>query len=149
MTISGLGAQPTVVPVRVGCHTWAALEAVLNDAADLPALDARFNELGEPFEQHVVMLTVTGVVDFATRKQLDRLLSKWRGRFTWLGDDCSQLVEKPTEADLDRIDTAGFVRAAMERLRAIQSNPADADHETAASALRLLYQIHTTGGENQ
>jgi DNA repair exonuclease SbcCD nuclease subunit len=147
--ISAPGAEPGVEPIRVARHTWRAIEAELNNAEDVAVLDARLSELGEPLDQHIVMLMVTGVVDLSTWKQLDLLLSKWRGRRTWLGDDCSGLVARPTDADLDRIDTAGFVRAAMERLQAIQANPAQPDHEVASGALRLLYQIHTTGSDNQ
>ena len=149
VTITAPGAEPVVEPVRVARYIWSDIHAVVNDADDLAAIDARLNELAEPFDQHVVMLTLTGVVDFAIREQLDVLLSKWRGRLTWLGDDCSCLVAQPTDADLDRIDTAGFVRTAMERLRAIQASPADQDHDLATGALRLLYQIHTSGGEDQ
>jgi hypothetical protein len=75
------------------------------------------------------------------------LLSRWRGRFTWLGDDCLQLVAQPTDADLDRIDAGGFVRTAMEQLRAIHVNPSDPNQKYATGALRLLYQIHTAGAE--
>lgn len=149
VTIAAPGAEPVVERVHVGRYVWSAIEVVLNGADDLAAIDAQLNELGEPLDRHIALLAVTGAVDFETREQLDRLLSKWRGRLTWIGDDCSRLVAQPTDADLDRIDTAGFVRAAMERLRAIQANPADPDHELATGALRLLYQIHTAGGENQ
>lgn len=149
VTIRAPGAVPEVERVRVAHYLWKEIEAVLTDVEDLETLDARLNGLGGPLEQYVVTLTVKGAVDFETREQLDLLLSKWRGRFTWIGDDCSQLVAQPTEADLDRIDTAGFVRAAMDRLRAIQANPADPGHDVAVGALRLLYQIHTTQGEHQ
>ncbi len=149
VTITAPGAEPVVERVRVAHYLWKEIEAVLTDAQDLEPLDARLNELGGPPDQHVIMLTVKGTVDFKTREQFDLLLSRWRGRFTWVGDDCSQLVAQPTEADLDRIDTAGFVRAATERLRAIQANLADPNHDLAAGALRLLYQIHTTQGEQQ
>ena len=143
------GVTPDVKRVRVAHHMWTDTEAVLNHPSDLAALDAKFTGLGEPVDRHVVMLTLRGTVDLKTREQLDRLLSKWRGRFTWLGDDCSGLVEQPTDDDLDRIDTAGFVRTAMERLRTTQADTADPNHELAAGALRLLYQIHTTGGESK
>lgn len=147
VTIAGAGSNPVVEPLRVARHTWTSIAAQLNGIEDLGALEAKFTALGEPFDQHIVSLGVAGMVDFATREQLDRLLSRWRGRFTWLGDDCLGLVAQPTDADLDRIDAGGFVRTAMERLRAIHTNPSDPNHEYATGALRLLYQIHTAGAE--
>jgi hypothetical protein len=149
VTVTSPGAMPDVKPVRVAHHVWTEVEAELHEASDLTALGAKLSGLGEPLEQHVVMLTIRGTVDLKTREQLDRLLSKWRGRFTWLGNDCSGLVEQPTDDDLDRIDNAGFVRTAMERLRATQADTSDPKRELAAGALRLLYQIHTAGGETK
>lgn len=149
VTVTSQGAKPDVKPVRVAHYVWTEMDSVLNDPSDLAALDAKFNGLDEPFDQHVVMLTIRGAMDLKTREQVDDLLSKWRGRFTWLGEDCLGLVAQPTDDDLDRIDTAGFVRAAMERLRATQANSGDPNHELAAGALRLLYQVHRAGGEGK
>ena len=148
VTVAAPGATPLVEPLHVARHLWAAIEATLNHSEDLAALEAQLNGLVEPLDQHIVLLTITGAVDFSTRDKLDRLLTKWRGRLTWLGDDCSSLVALPTDADLDRIDSAGFVRSAMERLRSIHANANDPSRELAIEALRLLYQIHTAQVES-
>jgi hypothetical protein len=147
VTIAAAGSQPVVEPLRVARFTWTSIAAQLNGGEDLGALESKFSALAEPFDQHIVSLVVAGTVDFASRELLDRLLSRWRGRFTWLGDDCLQLVAQPTDADLDRIDAGGFVRTAMEQLRAIHVNPSDPNQKYATGALRLLYQIHTAGAE--
>jgi len=148
VTVSGPGAEPVTERVRSANYVWTEVEAALTDVNDLAGLEARFASLVEPLGQHVLMLTISGTVDFRTRERVDRILSKWRGRLTWLGADCSRLLAQPTEVDLDRIDIAGFLRTAMERLRAVHADPSDPNHEFAIEALRLLYQIHTAEAEN-
>jgi DNA repair exonuclease SbcCD nuclease subunit len=148
VTVSGPGAEPVIERVRSAHYVWIEVETALTDANDLTGLEARLASLVEPLSQHILMLTISGTVDFSTREQLDRILSKWRGRLTWLGADCSRLVAQPTEADLDRIDIAGFVRTTVDRLRAVHANPSDPNREFAIEALRLLYQIHTAEVEH-
>lgn len=148
VTVSGPGSEPVIERVRSAHYVWTEVEAALNDVNDLTGLEARFASLVEPLGQHVLMLTISGTVDFSTRERVDSILSKWRGRLTWLGADCSRLLAQPTEADLDRIDVAGFVRTAMERLRAANADPSDPNREFAIEALRLLYQIHTAEVEH-
>src|SRR5208283_3313403 len=135
--------EPVIERVRSAHYVWTEVEAALTHVNDLTALEARLESLVEPLDQHILMLTISGTVDFSTRERVDRILSKWRGRLTWLGADCSHLVAQPTEADLDRIDIAGFVRTAMERLRVVHADSSDPNREFANEALRLLYQIHT------
>jgi DNA repair exonuclease SbcCD nuclease subunit len=143
VTISGAGADPVIERVRSGHYVWSEVEAALTSAEDMTGLEAQLASLIQPFDQHILALTISGAVDFSTREQVDRVLSKWRGLLTWLGSDCSQLMAQPTEAELDRIDVAGFVRTAMERLRAADATLSDPNREFAVEALRLLYQIHT------
>ncbi len=149
VTIDAPGAKPAVELVRVAKYRWAAVDAELNSAHDLSALEANLAALGEPFDQHIVSLAIAGAVDFDIRENLDRLLSRWRGRFTWLGEDCSRLVARPTDADLDRIDTTGFVRTAIERLRAVDADPSDPCQAHAMEALQLLYQVQISDVENK
>jgi DNA repair exonuclease SbcCD nuclease subunit len=148
VTVSGPGAEPVIERVRSAHYMWTEVEAALTNVNDLTGLETRFGSLVEPLGQHVLMLAISGTVDFSTRERVDCILSKWRGRLTWLGADCSRLLAQPTEADLDRIDIAGFVRTAMERLRAAHTDPSDPNHEFAIEALRLLYQIHTAEVEH-
>jgi len=147
--IAGPGAKPEIERLCVAAYTWHSLEAELTTSEDLTVLDAKFTALGEPFDRHIVTVALRGVVDLGMREQIDRLLSKWRGRFTSLGEDISGLLAQPTDADLDRIDTAGFVRAAMEQLRAIHGDPSAPHQPYALGALRLLYQIHTAGADTR
>lgn len=97
----------------------------------------------------MVSLAVTGTLDLATRERFDRTMSSWRARFAWLEEDFRGLLSQPTEGDLDQIDTSGFVRAAINRLRVIHDNRGDPNQAYAAPALQLLYQIHVTGTDKE
>jgi hypothetical protein len=57
--------------------------------------------------------------------------------------DDNQLALDPTEADLDDIDRAGFVRVAADRLKAMAVDPLDAEGARIAGiALKRLYIEH-------
>jgi DNA repair exonuclease SbcCD nuclease subunit len=145
VTIDDPGAVPFVQKIQVGCYRWFELNHEINNAADLAALDQTLREVTEPFHESVVTLAVSGTVDLETRTRIDRLLETWRGRLLYLREDTDGLIAQPTEADLDRIDTSGFVRNALERLRRTAADPRDPDYCHSGDAIALLYRIHTSG----
>ena len=63
-------------------------------------------------------------------------------RLHHLDIDEAGLVDEPTADDIDAIDTSGFVRVAVERLRAKAADPGDPDHLEARTALRMIYLDH-------
>jgi DNA repair exonuclease SbcCD nuclease subunit len=140
------GATPVVEKVRVGRFRWCDQHWEVNGATDVAALDQKLLALSEPFHETVVSLSVTGTIDLETREKLDRLLETWRGRLLHLGEHLDGLIARPSEADLDRIDTGGFVRAAVERLRRAGTNRFDPDNPYAGDAIAMLYRIHAGGG---
>lgn len=144
--IENPGAMPVVEKVPVGRYRWFELNHEINNQADLVSLDRKLVDITEPFQDSVVRLVLTGAVDLETDEKMDRLLEAWRGRLLYLREDTSGLIARPTDADLDRIDTAGFVRAALERLRRTASDSADPDQTYSGDAIALLYRVHTGGG---
>jgi hypothetical protein len=91
-------------------------------------------------------LTLEGAVDFGTRMALEGTLEDLKARVHHLRVDDSLLIAQPSADDLDRIDTLGFVRSAVDSLRARAADPADADRETARLALQILYMEHRKQG---
>ena len=92
----------------------------------------------------IVRLELQGTIDLGTRTALDEALGDLGARVQYLDVDDAKLAVEPTEDDLDTIDTAGFVRTGMERLREELNGP---EAETARRALALLYGLHQkTGG---
>jgi DNA repair exonuclease SbcCD nuclease subunit len=146
VTVDSPGAVAMVEKIRVGCYRWFELDHEINNAADLAALDQKLCDITEPFHESVVTLVVSGTVDLETRGKIERLLETWRGRLLFLRENIDDLIALPTDADLDRIDTAGFVRAALERLRRTAADPRDPDYRYGGDAIALLYRIHTGSG---
>jgi hypothetical protein len=87
-------------------------------------------------------LELVGAVDLATREALDRLLDEWRARFHVLRVSMDQLVAMPTDDDLDHIDTMGFIRAAVNRLRGLAADASNTQRDPARLALQILYTEH-------
>ena len=142
------GSTPEIEKVRLAHYNWVHLRHNLNGSDDLETLEVKFKTLGEPCDRSVVAISLTGTIDLATRQKLDRLLTTWRARFLSLEEDLEGLLRRPTDTDLDRIDTGGFVRTALNRLRSIQNETTNPNQTLATGAIELLYEIHT-GAESR
>ncbi len=147
VTIDAPGAAPVVEKIPVGRFRWRRVQASLHGLADLDALSAQLAGLGAPYDRHVVHLDVTGVVDLATREALEVLLEDWRAKLHVLRCRTDQLLSQPSEADLDRIATQGFLHTALVRLRSLASDDKHSGEERdkARLALEILYAEHVRG----
>jgi hypothetical protein len=122
------------------------LEAFVHSRADIESLDAGLRHSGTPAERLVVALRLEGAVDLATRMALDHVLEQWRAQLRYLDVSEAGLIAEPSEDDLDRIDRGGFVRTAVDRLRARADDPGDSDGDAARLALQILYVEHVKAG---
>lgn len=139
------GTAPSVERIATGHFTWATLRRHLASAADVEALGSTLAGL-EPAERLVLRLIVDGAVDLAVRAALDNLCDAWAARVRHLRIEDDDLLAQPSEDDLDRIDQTGFVRAAVERLRAIQGDAGHPDRAHAGAALQRLWLEHVRLG---
>lgn len=144
--IESAGAAPAVEKIRVGRYHWREFRVAIHTADDVAAVGDAFKALGEPLDTFVVALTLEGAVDFATRLALEETLEDLKARVHHLRVDDALLIAQPSDDDLDRIDTLGFVRSAIDALRERAADPADADRETAGLALQMLYMEHRKQG---
>jgi DNA repair exonuclease SbcCD nuclease subunit len=144
--IEGPGAQPSVERIPVGHFHWRRLEASIHSRADIESLDADLRHCGIFAERLVVALRLAGAVDLATRKTLDDLFEQWRAQLRCLEVSDAGLISEPSEDDLDRIDRGGFVRTAVDRLRARADDPSDGNRDAARRALQILYVEHVRTG---
>lgn len=147
VTIECPDASPQVERVPIGYYFWHKLNFQLMSSDDISVLEKNLAILGEPFDRHVVLLSISGAVDFRAREILNRTLKVWEARFPWFSIDDGSLVAKATADDLDRVDTGGFVRVAIEKLRTIEADPSHPDHVNANYALQLLYLEHVNAEE--
>lgn len=132
------GATPSVKEIPVADYRW------LQKNIDL--MPGGIDEIrraieGPDFEMErlVLRLGLQGTIDLATRAALDDALEDVRARVLHLEEDETGLTLEPTEDDFDSIDTAGFVRSAMNRLR--EHLDGEGAH-VARRALELLYGLH-------
>jgi DNA repair exonuclease SbcCD nuclease subunit len=142
VAIGNPGAVPKVEAVSVGQYSWVNLEIELMPSGIDEIRDDIRRALGVPdreLERLVLRLGLNGSIDLATHAALDDFLSDLRARVFYLEDDDTGLTPLPTDDDLSSIDTRGFVRAAINRLRE-QMNGREAG--TARRALALLYGLH-------
>lgn len=136
------GAPPTVERIKVGHYVWRETDFSIRSAEDIPALDRELTALHSDPARLLVRLKVEGVVTLALREQLREKLEEWAARLRYLEADDRELIAEPSEDDLDRIDRDGFVRAAVEQLRAQATDPDNPKREIANAALLRLYQEH-------
>jgi Calcineurin-like phosphoesterase len=146
VTIEGPGAQPSVEWIAVGHFHWRRWQASIHSRADIDMLGDTVRSFGIPAERLVLTVQLHGAVDFATRIALDDVLQRWRALFRFLDVSEAGLIDEPSEDDLDRIDRGGFVRTAVEWLRARADDPGDGDRDVARLALRILYVEHVKAG---
>lgn len=142
VSISRPGAPPEVQPIPVGYFRWHHVASAVHERDDLRALEVQFERLGQPYGRLLVHLELRGTVDLATREALDRLLDEWRARFHVLRVSYEKLVAMPSDDDLDRIDTMGFIRTAVNRLRGLASDFESDKRDAARLALQILYSEH-------
>lgn len=130
----------------MGHFHWRLLEASVHSRPDIEALDAGLRDFGMPAERLVVALRLKGAIGLATRVVLDDMLEQWRAHVRYLEVSDAGLIAQPSEEDLDRIGCGGFVRAAVDRLRARADDPGDTASDAARLALRILYVEHVKTG---
>ncbi|KAB0267746.1 DNA repair exonuclease [Microvirga brassicacearum] len=134
-------APERVEALNVGRYCWVRIDAELVDGTCNGALQALAQLSGE-HRSCVVSLNLTGAVSLAERRRLEAELRKWEARLHHLEIDDTGLIDEPTPDDLDALDNSGFVRLAVERLRAKASDASDPDSGTARMALRMMYLDH-------
>ena len=137
---NGLAVTESVLTIETGHYRWLLLEVPLVDGGCAAVLQ-ELESIGEP-RRAVVSLRVSGSITLAERRRLEAALESWESRVHHLDVDLTALHDEPTADDLDAIDTAGFVRRAVDRLKARADDPADPDREAARVALRLMYLDH-------
>ena len=137
--IDGPGEPPRIERVAVAQYTWVARAERLD--GDTGALEPLLASFGDP-GCTLLRLTLAGSLPLRERLGLEETLRHWRDRFFSLDIRDDDLFDEPDEDDLDRIDLSGFVRTAVETLRAKAADPADPEREAARLAIRMAYVEH-------
>jgi DNA repair exonuclease SbcCD nuclease subunit len=145
--IEGPRAMPDITPHRVGRFTWHRLDVPLHHATDIDVLETRLRGLSAELGAALVWLKLTGTLSLAEREAFENRIGQGVGSaLRVLRLDDTALLPRPTAADLEAIDHAGFVRSAADTLASRAADAADPDQALAAAALQRLYVLHMRVG---
>jgi DNA repair exonuclease SbcCD nuclease subunit len=145
--IDGPRATPNITPHRVGRFTWHRLDVPLHNATDIDVLETRLRGLSADLGAALVWLKLTGTLSLAEREAFENRIGQGVGSaLRVLRLDDTALLPRPTAADLEAIDHAGFVRSAADTLASRAADAADPDQALAAAAVQRLYVLHMRVG---
>lgn len=134
-----------VTPLRTGRWSFSAVNARIDTDADLDALVARIDSIGDK-PRTVLKLGLTGTVGVALRARIDQEVERWAALFAcaYLRETRTNLVVRTDDTDLSDLVDGYAARAVADLVEtAAQGGP---DAEDAGNALSLLYRL-VDGGE--
>ena len=147
VTLSERGAPPIVTSHRVARTRWLVHDAVLHGEADVAHLAAWLGALDAPLET-VLKLALSGTLPFTVMDRLESLLAQSDGRLLHLEHDAHAVLPQASDEELSSMASDGFVREAVDTLRAqaagasaIAGDEANAQARRAALALQVLYRL--------
>lgn len=136
VTVTAPGAQPSVMPVRVGKYTWHRIEREISVSADA---DLLADVLATFKETDAVRVRVNGTVDMSARAAVDVALHKCRAQCPALRADV-ELTVLPSEDEIAALLVqGGYVAKVAARLQNMRTDPANA--KAASDALVALAQL--------
>lgn len=135
VSITGIGAVPSVEKIRTGQFTWQQLVPQLSVASDIDELVDKLNSVSA---RNVLQLRPVGTCDLGGYRKLITALDAARARARALVWESEALRLEPTEEDIQELHADGFVGEALEELRSQQSG---SDAELARDALLTLARI--------
>jgi DNA repair exonuclease SbcCD nuclease subunit len=144
--IESRGALPRVTSVPTAKFSWHAHEGLLQGGDDVRQLEDWFDAFPDHFNC-VVSLIARGVLTLAESEQLALLLERVRAEAVAAQIDADRVVPVASDEEIDQIAVDGWVRSAIERLRAEArpDAPPGARKESASRALVLFQRIAREG----
>ncbi|MGE0213785.1 MAG: exonuclease SbcCD subunit D [Parvibaculaceae bacterium] len=139
VTLETAHAAPTVVPVRTGRYRWATQTMRLAAAEEFGVLEPGIRGLCSDPGNLLLSLEVSGLVSLSDRACIAQRLEQLGAALFHLETELDRLEVRPVVDDLDRIDRAGELRAAAERLASMSGDTAGVESAVARGALARLY----------
>lgn len=145
--IPSSGATPTVESFITGTYRWTTVTERLGDASELDDFERRLRDQGD-LSRMIMRLRIEGSLSVAAYAELQNRLVDLRAAMFHLDVDLSNVMARPTQADLEAIDFDGVLRRSADRLQAVVNNgeePVDF-RRRAEEALIELY-VRVTGSQ--
>jgi DNA repair exonuclease SbcCD nuclease subunit len=130
------GADPVVEPVETAQTRWIRKKIDIRHEDDLAAFQDWFEDLDDPLNA-LVRLELRGQLGLEATSALEDLLDDLENTVLHLRRRGNGVRPKASLDEIDTIATDGYVRTAVERLKA----EAESGEESAEKALQLLYQL--------
>jgi DNA repair exonuclease SbcCD nuclease subunit len=144
--IPGPGEEAAVERVQVSRYHWHKFSVNVQSPDAVQHLRAAVAQHCEPLATAVIDISLVGAISLADRNAIEQELANLQAQCQVLRGHYDQLLEEPTEADLDDLGRQGFIATVVARLRMLEANHDGADSAYARSALRHLYLEHVIGG---
>ena len=142
--LDGPTATPRISSLATGHYCWHLIDRTLTEDAQVDQMASDLEAIESDLSKVVIRVRVSGTLSLGGRKRFEeRIAERFGAAVAGLRLEHDRLIPTPTEADLDEIDRAGFVRVAADRLRALAADSADPTRARIASlALNRLYLEH-------
>jgi DNA repair exonuclease SbcCD nuclease subunit len=144
--VPGPGVVPVVERVCVSRYHWHKVSVNLHSPNALQQMKAAVSPLCARLSTAVIDLSLAGAISLADRNSVELELANLEAGCQVLRSHYDQLLEEPTEADLDDLGRQGFIASVVSRLRSLETKQEDGDSLYARMALRRLYVEHVIGG---
>ncbi len=134
-------AHTQVTPQHVGTWRFALHHADLTSSTDLDALEAWLTALDDK-SRTIVKVALRGQISVDDSVRLETLIDHHRDLLAALEhwERHTDLIVQPCDADLDRLDVAGFAADALDELRT-QSVGTSPEARRAVDAIALLTRL--------
>jgi len=139
VTLYGPLAPPEVEAVPTARYRWAEKSVRVASAAGMETLETDLRALCPDPGNLVLALDIEGLVSLADRASIARRLERLSAAVLHLEARLERLEARPEVEDLDRIDRAGELRVAAERLAALAEDGSNPRAALAKGALARLY----------
>lgn len=140
--ISKRDAVPSVTKVQTSMTDWANYRDDLTTDEDIEALRRWFEELDRPLDT-LVRIEMAGVLNFQQMERFEQTIEDLRNTVLHMRMRGEDIQPKASPEEIDSIATDGYLRTAVERLRA-RSQVGGEEGDIAKHALQQLYRLKHT-----
>jgi len=141
--IAGPGATPTVDKVATSTTDWLKYGDEVTTDQDIDALQRWFAELDRPLDT-LVRLELSGTLTFEQIDRLEQTIDDLENTVLHLRRRGEGIQPKASADEIDSIATDGYLRTAVDRLRA-RSELGGEEGAIAKQALQQLYRFKQAG----
>ena len=133
-------SKPNVESVSTGEYRWETINETVASRSDIERLQIKLSGLDDHLQRYLVRLQVEGWISLEERTYFDEIITeRFEASFLHFDVDDEHLHVKVTDDDIAMLDIGGFVKTAVDELRAQLAHSDERVRKLAAQALTRLY----------